>query len=82
MAGEKLRTKFNNLTQKHKGVDEKDRTSRDLRQTCALLDKLEDPLGHFLALISFLAGSKPKVSFLGISLPRNQTETLAMQATW
>ena len=31
----------------------------------------------FLALVSFLARSKPKVSFLGISLLRNQTETLA-----
>ena len=35
---------------------------------------------HFLALVSFLARSKPKVPFLGISLPRNQTETLATQA--
>ena len=33
------------------------------------------------ALVSFLARSKPKVSFLGISLLRNQTETLATQAT-
>ena len=36
---------------------------------------------HFLALVSFLARSKPKVPFLGISLLRNQTETLATQAT-
>ena len=35
---------------------------------------------HFLALVSFLARSKPKVPFLGISLLRNQTETLATQA--
>ena len=34
-----------------------------------------------MALVSFLARSKPKVSFLGISLPQNQTETLATQAT-
>ena len=39
------------------------------------------PLFHFLALVSFLARSKPKVSFLGISLPQNQTETLATQAS-
>ena len=38
------------------------------------------PLFHFLALVSFLAWSKPKVPFLGISLLRNQTETLATQA--
>ena len=35
---------------------------------------------HFLALVSFLARSKPKVLFLGISLLRNQTETLATKA--
>ena len=35
---------------------------------------------HFLALVSFLARSKPKVPFLGLSLLRNQTETLATQA--
>ena len=35
---------------------------------------------HFLALVSFLARSKPKVPFLGISLLRNQTETLSTQA--
>ena len=46
VAGEKLRTKFNNLTQKHEGVDDKDRTSRDLRQACALLDNLQDPPGN------------------------------------
>ena len=38
------------------------------------------PLFHFLALVSFLARSKPKVPFLGFSLLRNQTETLATQA--
>ena len=32
------------------------------------------------ALVSFLARSKPKVPFLGISLLRNQTEMLATQA--
>ena len=31
----------------------------------------------FLTLVSFLARSKPKVPFLGLSLLRNQTETLA-----
>ena len=34
------------------------------------------------ALVSFLARSKPKVPFLGISLLRNQTETLATQANF
>ena len=38
------------------------------------------PLFHFLALVSFLAESKPKISFLGLSLLRNLTETLATQA--
>ena len=33
------------------------------------------------AVVSFLAWSKPKVPFLGFSLLRNQTETLATQAT-
>ena len=37
-------------------------------------------ISHFLALVSFLARSKPKVLFLAISLLRNQTETLATQA--
>ena len=47
VTGEKLRTKFiNNLTQKRKGVDDKGRTSKDLRQACALIDKLQDPLGN------------------------------------
>ena len=39
------------------------------------------PLFHFLVLVSFLAWSIPKVPFLGISLLRNQTETLATQAS-
>ena len=39
------------------------------------------PLFHFLALVSFLARSKPKIPFLGLSLLRNQTETLATQAS-
>ena len=34
------------------------------------------PLFHFLALVSFLARSKPKVPFLGISLLRNQRKRL------
>ena len=36
---------------------------------------------HFLALVSFLARPKPRIPFLGLSLLRNQTETLATQAT-
>ena len=35
---------------------------------------------HFLALVSFLARPKPRIPFLGLSLLRNQTETLATQA--
>ena len=38
------------------------------------------PLFHFLALVSFLARSKPKIAFLGLSLLRNLTKTLATQA--
>ena len=34
------------------------------------------PLFHFLALVSLLARSKSKISFLGLSLLRNLTETL------
>ena len=39
------------------------------------------PLFHFLALVSFLARSKPKIPFLGLSLLRNQTDTLATKAS-
>ena len=39
------------------------------------------PLFHFLALVSFLARPKPRISFLGLSLLRNSRETLATQAT-
>ena len=38
------------------------------------------PLFHFLALVSFLARPKPRIPFLDLSLPQNQTETLATQA--
>ena len=34
---------------------------------------------HFLALVSFLSLSKPKMPFHGLSLLRNQTETFATQ---
>ena len=34
-----------------------------------------------MALVSFLARPKPRIPFLGLSLLRNQTETLATQAT-
>ena len=44
-----------------------------------LLSPLPPPF-HFLALVSFLARSKPKVPVLGLSLLRNQTKTLATQA--
>jgi len=38
------------------------------------------PHFNFLALVSFLARPKPRIPFLGLSLLRNQTETLATQA--
>ena len=38
------------------------------------------PHFHFLALVSFLPRPKPRIPFLGLSLLRNQTETLATQA--
>ena len=40
------------------------------------------PHFHFLALVSFLARPKPRIPFLGLSLLRNQTETLATQTIW
>ena len=39
------------------------------------------PLFHFLALVSFLTRSKPKIPFLGLFLLQNLTETLATQAS-
>ena len=39
------------------------------------------PQFPFLALVSFLALPKPRIPFLGLSLLRNQTETLATQAS-
>ena len=38
------------------------------------------PTFIFLALVSFIARPKPRIPFLGLSLLRNQTETLATQA--
>ena len=38
------------------------------------------PHFHFLTLVSFLTRPKPRIPFLGLSLLRNQTETLATQA--
>ena len=38
------------------------------------------PHFHFLALVSFLARSKLRIPFVGLSLLRNRTETLATQA--
>ena len=39
------------------------------------------PTFIFLALVSLLARPKPRIPLLGLSLLRNQTETLATQAT-
>ena len=38
------------------------------------------PRFHFLALVPLFAQPKPKIPFLCLSLLRNQTETLAIQA--
>ena len=43
-------------------------------------EERESKTARKVALVSFLARPKPKVPFIGISLPRNQTETLAKQA--
>ena len=40
------------------------------------------PHFHFLALVSFLARPNPRIPFLGLSLLRNQTETLVTQASF
>ena len=37
------------------------------------------PIFHFLALVLYLALPKPKIPFLGLSLLRNMTKTLASQ---
>ena len=57
------------------GEKNEERESKTARKVAQVKER-----GHFLALVSFLARSKPKVPFLGISLLRNQTETLAKQA--
>ena len=44
-------------------------------------DRAKNGHFHFLALVSFLAWPKPRIPFLGLSMLRNQTETLATQAT-
>ena len=38
-------------------------------------------LFYFLVLVSFIARAKPKIPFHGLFLLRNQTETLATQAS-
>ena len=58
-----------------KNEEQESKTARKVAQ-------VKEPLFYFLALVSFLARSKPKVPFLGISLFRNQTDTLATQATF
>ena len=42
--------------------------------------KTQRPRARKMALVSFLARLKLKIPFLGLSLLRNQTETLATQA--
>ena len=43
-------------------------------------EERESKTARQMALVSFLARSKPKIPFLGLSLLRNLTETLATQA--
>ena len=50
------------------------------RQTAFPSFPSPSPLFHFLAFVLFLARPKPKIPFLGLSLLRNLTETLATQA--
>ena len=45
-----------------------------------MLAKNEERESKTGRLVSFLARSKPKIPFLGLSLLRNPTETLAAQA--
>ena len=62
----------------------KDRAENDASKRAGRALGLGLGLGFFfffLTLVSFLARSKPKVPFLGLSLLRNQTEMLATQAT-
>ena len=40
----------------------------------------KSPHFHSLALVTYLARPKPRIPFLGLSMLRNQTETLATQA--
>ena len=42
---------------------------------------LPSPLFHFLALVSFLARSKPKIPFLVFFCSETERKTLATQAT-
>ena len=51
----------------------KSNTTRKIAQVTLTIPLL--PQFHFLALVPFLVPPKPKVSFLGLSLLRNQTET-------
>ena len=61
-------------------VKERGEGGEERRET-ALLLLPPPPTLHLLALVSFLARPKPRIPFLGLSLLRNQTETLATQAS-
>ena len=62
-----------------KNEERESNTARKIAQVTLTIPLL--PQFHFLALVPCPVRPKPKVSFLGLSLLRNQTETLAMQAT-
>ena len=61
-----------------KNEERESNTTRKIAQVTLTIPLF--PQFHFLALVPFLVPPKPKIPFLGLSLLRNQTETLAMQA--
>ena len=61
-------------------VKERGESGEERKETALLLLPPPPPL-HLLALVSFLARPKPRIPFLGLSLLRNQTKTLATQAS-
>ena len=82
------RRKKSPFSRKHQGRCGRDLNSlrsKRFRAVSRVKDRAKNvptpsPLFHFLALVSFLARPKPRIPFLGLSLLRNSTETLATQA--
>ena len=60
-------------------VKERGEGGEERKEPALLL--LHPPPLHLLALVSFLARPKSRIPFLGLSLLRNQTETLATEAS-